>query len=181
MDLVKSRPTAKIQAPQIGRVEQLAQNREEPPDFLDIPGIDMYAENGELITKVFLPEFKDQEVKVTATSEGLEISAMRKKRHEKEDEGRHYYMREGRQSYWRHLSLPREARPGELKYSFEHGKLRISMPVSASVEAYESKSNERKEISDDKHQNASEAKRSKTISFRNQEFPNHWTRYRPVR
>lgn len=153
-----------------------------PPSFLDIPGIDMYAEDGELVTEVLLPEFQEPEIKVDATSEGLEINAFRAGEGEIDtDEEKTYFMHEGRQSYWRHLSLPREAKPEAMTWTFRNGRLKITMPIGLPPAAAKTNLVKRKEVRNDLHKAAAEAKRTKTPGYRDQEFPNHWTRYRPVR
>lgn len=144
-----------------------------PPVILDIPGIDMYAEDGGLVTEVLLPEFTEDEVKITATGDGLEIDAAHS--------GEPIEPEEGRQSYWRHLSLPKEAKPQAMKQEFHNGKLRITMPVGEPLDVFEKELMRRKEKGNDLREVTPKGKRAKTFGFRDQEFPNHWTRYRPVR
>ena len=154
--------------------------RGKSPVFLDMSGIDMYAEDGELVTKVLLPEFKKEEIEVTATSEGLEISATRSGKNKIVD-SKTYFMREGRQSYWRHLCLPREAKPEAMTRTFRNGRLKITMPIGPPLSEVDMEIAKRKETSHDLREITSKAKRTKAIGFRDQDFPNHWTRYRPVR
>ena len=142
------------------------------PVVLGVPGINMRAEEGELVTEILLPEFKEDEIRVTADSEGLVIDALRSNKSRETP---------GRQSYWRHLSLPSEAQPEAMKQVFRGGKLRITMPVGEPLDVFEKELMRREEIGHDLRENTPKAKRTKTFGFRDQEFPNHWTRYRPVR
>lgn len=98
------------------------------PTFTDISAVDMYTEAGKLVTEASLPSFKKNEIEVTATSEGLEISAEHKEK-EEETGKRRYLLRESSQSYWRRLSLPPEAITDKVKCSFKDGKLTITMPL----------------------------------------------------
>lgn len=163
MQIARERPTAKIQT----------------PAFLDIAGIDMYAQGNELITEVPLPEFKQDEVEVTATSEGMEISAIRKVKVD-EPKDRTYYLHEGRCSYWRRVGLPPAARPEELKYVMRGGRLRITMPIDRVLISDRQATNKREEASH-VYRNTAQNKQPAAIGFSDQEFPNHWTRYRPAR
>ncbi len=99
------------------------------PRFADVSAVDMYVEDDKLITEVALPDFKKGEVEVTATSEGLEISAEHKEKEEKGTENRRYLLRESSQSYWRHLSLPPDAKTDEVKCTLKDGKLTITIPL----------------------------------------------------
>ncbi len=99
------------------------------PGFVDVSPVDMYVEDGKLITAVALPNFKKNEVEVTATSEGLEISAEHKEKEEKETKNRRYLLRESSQSYWRRLSLPPEAKADDVKCVLKDGKLTVTMPL----------------------------------------------------
>lgn len=98
------------------------------PRFSDVSAVDMYEEDGKLITEVALQDFKKDEIEVTATSEGLEISAEHKEK-EEETKNRRYLLRESSQSYWRHLSLPPGAKTDEVKCTLKDGKLTITMPL----------------------------------------------------
>jgi len=99
------------------------------PTFADVSSVDMYTEDGKLITKVALPDFKKNEIEVTAMSEGLEISAEHKEKEGKEAANRRYLLRESSRSYWRCLSLPPEANTGDVKCALKAGKLTITMPM----------------------------------------------------
>ena len=96
------------------------------PNFTDAT-IDMYVKDGQLVAEASLPNFKKEEIKVSATETGLEINA----EHEEKEEGekdRRYFLKESAQSYWRRLSLPPGAKKEDVKCSFKDGKLTIAMP-----------------------------------------------------
>ena len=99
------------------------------PTFADISVVDMYTENGKLVAEVALPDFKKDEVEVTASSGDLEISAEHEEKEEKETVNRRYLLRESSQSYWRRLSLPPEARTDKIKCALKDGKLTVTMPL----------------------------------------------------
>ncbi|HET8669677.1 MAG TPA: Hsp20/alpha crystallin family protein, partial [Candidatus Saccharimonadales bacterium] len=89
--------------------------------------VDMYTEGDKLVTEIALPNFKKEEIKVTANDDILEITA----EHEEKEESngkREYLLRESSRSYRRRLSLPDGADTDEMAASFQDGKLVITMP-----------------------------------------------------
>lgn len=104
------------------------------PFFADVSAIDIYTEKDKLFIEVSLPQFKKEEIKVTVTDDGLEISA----EHEEEERGkedRQYILKESSQSYVRRLSLPEGANKDEVKCTFKDGKLTITAPVKEQPKA----------------------------------------------
>lgn len=97
------------------------------PALTETSVVDMYTEDDKLVTEVAVPDFKKEEITVTTTDEGLEISAEHKEKEEKK--GRHYLLRESSQSYWRRLGLPPEAKADKAKCTLKDGKLTIVMPL----------------------------------------------------
>lgn len=101
------------------------------PTFTEMSTIDMYEENGKLVTEVTLPNFKKDEVKVTTDEHGLEITAEHKEKQEKKEaKKRHYLLHESRRSYWRRITLPMEAKPAEATAKYIDGKLAVTMPFA---------------------------------------------------
>lgn len=98
------------------------------PSFTDMSPVDMYTEKGNLITEIALPDFKKEEIEVTATAEGLEINAVHQEKKEEQQE-RRYLLHESSQSYWRRISLPAEADTDKVDCTLKDGKLKIVMPL----------------------------------------------------
>ncbi len=95
--------------------------------------VDMYTEGSKLVTEVVLPNFTKEEVKVSASSESLEITAEHKEK-EEENSKRNYLLRESSRSYRRRISLPPGAATGKIAASFEGGKLTVTMPFEREKE-----------------------------------------------
>jgi HSP20 family protein len=100
------------------------------PAFADIPIVDMYIKDDQLIAETSLPQFKKEEIQVTATEEGLEISAEHKTKQAEKDEGRRYLLKESSRSFWRRLYLPPEAQTDKVECAFKEGRLTITMPIT---------------------------------------------------
>ena len=128
MQLVRSSPFRELVNAEKQFSKLLDRSWNLAPGFADVSAVDMYVEDGKLITEVVLPNFKKDEVEVTATAEGLEISAEHKEKKEKTKD-RRYLLRESSQSYWRRLSLPPEAKTDEVKCTLKDGKLVVTMPL----------------------------------------------------
>lgn len=97
--------------------------------WLDLPGVDMYEENGQLIVETNLPDYAEEDIQVTATGQTLEIKA----EHKSETEKKHRkYITKQRsdRSYLRVIGLPEGAKADEAEASFEGGILKISMPTT---------------------------------------------------
>jgi len=103
------------------------------PTFTD--NVDMYIEKGQLYIKANLPDFKKNEIKVEPTIDGLEISAEHQEVKEEGDKDRQYILKESSETYYRQISLPREANKDELKAVFKDGKLTITMPMTEQPKA----------------------------------------------
>ena len=84
MPLVRKSPFRKLLDVEREFSKMLDQSWNSVPTFADVSSVDMYTEDGKLITKVALPDFKKNEIEVTAMSEGLEISAEHKEKEGKE-------------------------------------------------------------------------------------------------
>jgi HSP20 family protein len=98
--------------------------------------VDMYTEDGKLVTEIVLPNFSKEEIKVTACDDCLEITA---EHQEKEEKGgkRTYLLRESNRSYRRRISLPAGADADEVAARFEDNKLVVTMPFEDEKESKE--------------------------------------------
>ncbi len=97
------------------------------PVFAEIAPMDIYEEEGKLVAVVNLPNFKKDEINITAEQGVLEIAAD----HEEKEEGRDkrkYYMRESSNHYMRRVSLPEGVNTEKTEAEFKDGVLRVSMP-----------------------------------------------------
>src|SRR3989338_1958407 len=102
------------------------------PALTETSALDMYEEGGKLIAELALPNFKKDEIRVTADEQGLEVSAEhREKEEKKETKKRKYFFHESRRNYWRRVALPKEPRPDKITAKFVEGKLKIVMPLIA--------------------------------------------------
>lgn len=98
--------------------------------------VDMYTEDGKLVTKIALPGFNKEEVKVTADDNCLKIAAEHQEK-EEEDSKRTYLLRESSRGYRRHISLPAGADTDDIDASFQDGKLVVTMPFEDEKESKE--------------------------------------------
>lgn len=100
------------------------------PILEDLPAMDMYEEDGNLVTEVNLPNFERSEVSVAADDGILEISA----EHNSQSSSRNkrlYYFRESRDRYFRRVTLPDGVLIEKAKAMFRDGVLKVSMPLTA--------------------------------------------------
>ncbi len=106
------------------------------PSIADSTTMDLYEEDGKLVAEVSLPNFKKEEVKVTADEGVLEISAEHQEKAEDKDK-RRYYFRESSNRYLRRVSLPEGAKTDKIEAEFKDGVLKVSMPAAkpAKIEA----------------------------------------------
>ncbi len=132
MQLVRTRPLKQLLDVEKEFSKMLDRSWSLAPVLAETSAVDVYTEDGQLVTEVALPDFKKDEIEVKATGEGLEISAERKEKEEKTTKDRRYLLRESNQSYWRRLSLPPEAKTDDVKCTLKDGKLSITMPLETS-------------------------------------------------
>jgi HSP20 family protein len=106
------------------------------PSLTDLTTMDLYEESGKLVAEVSLPNFKKDEVKVTADEGMLEISAEHQEKKEDKDK-RRYYFRESSNRYLRRVTLPEGTKTDEVEAEFKDGVLKVSMPTAkpARIEA----------------------------------------------
>lgn len=108
----------------------------QPTLVTDPSTLDMYTENGKIVAEVTLPNFKKEEIKVLADDHVLEISAEHQEKEEKNGE-RHYMLHESSSSFYRRITLPKEAETDEATASFADDKLTITMPLEENEESKE--------------------------------------------
>ena len=104
------------------------------PTFTEATTMDMYEEDGRLVVETSLPNFKKDEVKVTANAGVLEVSAVHKEEEEKKGK-RRYLFRESSNKYLRRVALPEGAQDDKTEASFKDGVLKVTMPMAARKEA----------------------------------------------
>lgn len=90
--------------------------------------IDMYEEDGKLITEMQLPKFKKNEITINSEDGVIEVSAKHEEKDEK-DTKRRYLMRESSSSYYRRIILPEGADGEKANAEFKDGTLKLTMPI----------------------------------------------------
>ena len=98
------------------------------PSFADSALVDMYEENGKLVTEFMLPNFKKNEINVTADQGVLEVAAEHMEKEEDKSKRRYYY-RESNKQYLRRVALPNGVKTDKVEAAFKDGVLKISMPA----------------------------------------------------
>lgn len=94
---------------------------------LRMPATDVYTEDDkELVAKVHLPGFSDDDVSVDLDQNALVIQA--DKHVKEEDSKKKYVVRETRDSYYRRILLPEQADTTKVKAKFEKGVLSVTVP-----------------------------------------------------
>lgn len=97
----------------------------------DVPAVDVYEQNKELVAKVELPGLEKDDIDVTLTDQTLTIKAEKKKEEEIKDENYHRVERvHGLMR--RSIELPAGVDVEQVKASFKNGVLEIRMPRSNS-------------------------------------------------
>lgn len=100
------------------------------PTFSEASAMDLYQEDGNLVAEVSLPNFKKDEVKVTADESVLEISAEHKEEEEKKGK-RQYYFHESSNQYFRRVTLPEGVKADKAAAEFKNGMLKVTLPMAA--------------------------------------------------
>ncbi len=96
------------------------------PSFTDTAAMDLYEEDGKLISEVNLPNFNKEDVKVTLDKGILEISAEHKEKDEKKNK-RRYFVRETNNRYLRRVTLPEGVESDKIEAEFKDGMLKITI------------------------------------------------------
>ena len=97
----------------------------------DVPAIDVYEQDKELVAKVELPGLEKDDIDVTLTDQTLTIKAEKKKEEEIKDENYHRVERV-HGLLRRSIDLPAGVDVEQVKASFKNGVLEIRMPRSQS-------------------------------------------------
>ena len=94
------------------------------------PGIDVFAKDQRLVTKIDLPGMKKEDVKVEVVDGQLTISGERKR--EAEEKKKDFYRCEREYgSFYRSVPLPDGVKLEDVKATFADGVLEVSVPLPA--------------------------------------------------
>ncbi len=94
---------------------------------LQVPAIDMYQTDDEIVVKIALPGVNPDDVELSVTGDTLTVKGEYKQ--ETEDKKRTYHLREHRYgSFERQILLPTEVNADKAKAEFENGVLQIVLP-----------------------------------------------------
>jgi HSP20 family protein len=93
----------------------------------DLPAIDMYEEDGDVMVKASLPGLKPEDVDITISGGVLHIRGETKEESE-EKRGSYYYKERSYGVFERSLDLPVEVKADEAQATFENGVLTLKLP-----------------------------------------------------
>ncbi|MEJ5241703.1 MAG: Hsp20/alpha crystallin family protein [Anaerolineales bacterium] len=97
-----------------------------------VPAIDMYQTDNEVVVKAALPGVKADDVQISVTGDVLTIKGEIKQ--EEEQKGRSYHIREHRWgAFERSIILPTAVVADKAKAEFENGILTITLPKAEEV------------------------------------------------
>jgi len=97
-----------------------------------VPAIDMYQTDSEVVVKAALPGVKADDVQISVTGDVLTIKGEIKQ--EEEQKGRSYHIREHRWgAFERSIVLPTAVVADKAKAEFENGILTITLPKAEEV------------------------------------------------
>lgn len=97
-----------------------------------VPAIDMYQTDAEVVVKAALPGVKADDVQIIVTGDVLTIKGEIKQ--EEEQKGRSYHIREHRWgAFERNIILPTAVVADKAKAEFENGILTITLPKAEEV------------------------------------------------
>lgn len=93
------------------------------------PVTDVFTEDDKQLTvEVHLPNFKEDEVSVDVHDHALEIKANHHEKEEDKKKKRQYLVRESSSSFYRYISLPKQADEDKIKAHFKDGVLKVEVP-----------------------------------------------------
>lgn len=99
-----------------------------PSKRANIPTIDVFTKDNELVVEAHLPNFTQDNVNIQVDNGDLIIQAQR---HEKEeDKSKKYVVRESSTSFYRRFQLPERANADNVRANLEDGVLRIQIPMT---------------------------------------------------
>lgn len=101
-----------------------------PPLLVENSAVDMYEEDGKLVTELHLPKFKKSEITINSDDGVIEVSAKHEDKEEK-DSKRRYLMQESKSSYYRRIVLPEGAEGEKASAEYKDGTLKLTMPMVA--------------------------------------------------
>ena len=136
MQLVRFTPARELQ-----RMEQDLQNfwdsgRGLPLTFTEPAAMDLYEEDGKIVTEVILPNFTKDEIKVDINDGALEIFAEHSAKEERKGK-RRYFLRESRNHYLRRVALPDGANTDKAEATFADNILTVTMPITPTTKPKE--------------------------------------------
>lgn len=140
MQLVKRVPLRELRAMDRDLERLWEDDWGELPTIAESSTIDVYEENGNLIAKTNLPNFRRPDIKVKIDGKTLEITAEHKEQEEDKTQ-RRYFFRESSNRDVRRVSLPEAIRAEDVVANFKNGTLKVTMPklTSKLVKAVEVK------------------------------------------
>ena len=98
-----------------------------PLKSVNIPTTDVFTKDNNLVVEAHLPNFEQKDVNIELENDTLTISA---ERHEKEqDKGKQYVVRESSSSFYRRITLPKQADADKIEAQLDDGVLRVSIPM----------------------------------------------------
>lgn len=101
-------------------------------DGLQIPAVDLYQTDDEVVVKASLPGLKADDVQITITGEMLTLKGEFKQKDEVNEKA--YHLREQRYGLFeRAFALPTEVVADKAKAEFENGILTITLPKAEEV------------------------------------------------
>ena len=101
-------------------------------DGWNVPAVDMYQTNDEVVVKASIPGFKAEDVQINVTGDILTIRGEVKQEEEKKD--RAWHIREQRWgTFERAIPLPTEVIADKAKAEFENGILVVTLPKAEEV------------------------------------------------
>ena len=99
---------------------------------LQIPAVDLYQTDDEVVVKASLPGMKSDDVQISITGDMLTLKGEFKQNDEKKEKA--YHLREQRYgAFERTFALPTEVTADKAKAEFENGILTITLPKAEEV------------------------------------------------
>lgn len=97
---------------------------------MQMPATDVYEEDGDFVIEVSLPNFDEEDIEINLTEAGLEIRAEHSEEHKEDDKKRKYHIRETSSgTFYRVVSLPRNANKDDVEAHFDSGVLTVIVPI----------------------------------------------------
>jgi HSP20 family protein len=105
------------------------------PESLAKPAIECFRKNDTLIVRADLPGIDPKDVEVTVSGSTLMLSGKRQEKHE--EKAADYLHREvSYGNFERTMSLPPGVKPEDIKASYEHGVLELTIPLPKDASAH---------------------------------------------